>query len=154
VLARTLQSLRSSRLGSRRGGAKSALQIVAWWEARRVVFNACVGSAGVVSLVLLIAMALLSERLIGDSFVLPDPPGFMVIGIALYAIAANVAYTGGWVAELFVRRAWPTEAPSLATAAFSAGMVASVLLTLLIGFVFSLAIVVHLAFALISRPAN
>ena len=154
VLARTLNRLRSSRIGARREGVFSAIQVVAWWEARRLVFNACVGVAGVASLLFVSAVALLSEKLVGEPFGLPDPVGLVLLGVAAYALAANALYTGGWIVELIARRVRPTEAPMFGTAMFSLGLVASVLLTLLLGALLGLVGIGSLAFALFSRPVG
>ncbi|MFZ0818839.1 MAG: hypothetical protein WAM91_02135 [Candidatus Acidiferrales bacterium] len=53
-----------------------------------------------------------------------------MIGILLYGIGANICYTGGWIAELVVRRIWRTESDRFATLTFSLALVFSVLLTL------------------------
>jgi hypothetical protein len=53
----------------------------------------------------------------------------------LYGIAANIFYTGGWIAELVVRRVWPREANRFATLSFMGGLVFSILLTLAPGVV-------------------
>ncbi|MEO7193080.1 MAG: hypothetical protein ABI051_18695 [Vicinamibacterales bacterium] len=60
---------------------------------------------------------------------MPYPPLFAIFGIVLYAVMANVCYTGGWLAELVVRAAWPQQANRFATLTFSIGVVFSVLLT-------------------------
>lgn len=65
----------------------------------------------------------------GD-FHLPNPPLFALFGVILYAIAANVCFTGGWLTEIVVRKIWPREADRFATTSFSLGLIFSVLLTL------------------------
>ena len=48
----------------------------------------------------------------------------------VYGIAANLCFTGGWVAELFVKRLWPGRIAVFGEVAFFVGTVFSVLLTL------------------------
>jgi hypothetical protein len=52
------------------------------------------------------------------------------LGIIAYAIAANVCYTGGWVAELVLARRLPQNTGQFAVRAFKIGMKFSVGLTL------------------------
>jgi hypothetical protein len=58
-----------------------------------------------------------------------------LFAILLYGIAANLFFTGGWLAELVVRKIWPREADRFATLSFSLGLVFSVLLTVTPGIV-------------------
>ena len=128
---RLLQSIRSSAFVKRERELQSAAEIIWWWEARRLLFNAVVGATGIVTLVAIVAIGITYERLTGRPFGLPDPPIFAVFGVVLFSIAANVCYTGGWIAEWLIRRAWPQESNGLATIAFTLGMVLSVIVTLL-----------------------
>jgi hypothetical protein len=99
-------------------------QIILWWEKRRLHFNATLAVVGTISVVLMLACA-------GVANALPDPPIFMPLGIIAYAIMANICYTGGWIAELFVGT-WKTRADTAAFGlrAFRAGMKFSIYLTL------------------------
>ena len=65
-----------------------------------------------------------------SEFGLPDPPLFALIGVVIYGLLANVCFTGGWILELIVRKAWPQEADRFATLSLSLGVIFSVLLTL------------------------
>jgi len=56
---------------------------------------------------------------------------FAMLGVIAFGIMANVCYTGGWIAELLVRRTWPQESPQVATLSFTLGLVLAVLVTLL-----------------------
>ena len=104
--------------------------VIGWWETRRIPFNLIVGIAGIFSCIAACLVVFGSYFLgIGD-FDVPDPPLFAIFGIIFYAIAANVCFTGGWVAELAVRKFWPHEADRFATLSFSLGLIFSVLLTL------------------------
>ena len=53
-----------------------------------------------------------------------------MIGIAVYAISANLCFTAGWLIEPVVRKAWPQEVDRFATMSFCLGLILSVLLTL------------------------
>jgi hypothetical protein len=89
-----------------------------------------VGGAGIISCIVVGVIAAGSYFLFDSDFGMPDPPLFAIFGILLYGIAANVCFTGGWLAELIVRKAWPSQADRFSTLSFSFGLVFSVLLTL------------------------
>ncbi len=101
---------------------------IGWWEARRVPFNLIVGSAGILSCVVIGVIGLGSYFLFHGE--LPLPSGLSVLAIFLYGAIANLCFTGGWVAEILVRKLWPKEADRFATLSFSIGLAFSVLLTL------------------------
>jgi hypothetical protein len=88
-----------------------------------------VGSAGILTCVVIAIIALGSIFLFNSHFGVGNPV-FGLFAIIVYGILANVCFTGGWVAELIVRKAWPEEADRFATTSFSLGLVFSVLLTL------------------------
>jgi len=113
--------------------------VIGWWEARRIPFNLIVGIAGVLSCIVAGVVVLGSYFLGNGDFDLPDPPLFAVFGIILYAIAANVCFTGGWLTEIVVRKIWPREADRFAITSFSLGLIFSVLLTLTPGILLGIA---------------
>lgn len=134
-------------LFEREVGPRSAWRIVGWWEARRVAFNLIVGIAGLVTiatgtLALGIANAFLEKPLHR-----PDPPLFFFA--LIYAVAANLCYTGGWLAELVCRRMWPATRGDLAALWLRLGLVFSILVTLLPAF---LAVAFALHAILTHRP--
>ena len=98
---------------------------------RRPTFNLAVGTAGIVTCAVIVALGVAAESLVGVPFGLPDPPIVAVLGVILYGIMANVCYTAGWISELVIRRAWPAEAEAFATLSFSLGLVFSVILTVI-----------------------
>jgi len=53
-----------------------------------------------------------------------------LFGVIAYGIAANICYTGGWIAELLARRVWREEAKHFGKIAFVMGTIFSVILTL------------------------
>ena len=95
--------------------------IVLWWEGRRLLFNALVGGAG-----------LLTTALVGLlTVVIPHAPFFVEWRIAaLYGIMANVCYTAGWVVELWLRRFLGADHRVVGPALFRYGLIASLGLTL------------------------
>lgn len=102
---------------------KSPLQVIGWWERRRLVYNLSVGAVGVLSL----ASAL---------FVSPGPDStmrdFAFVGFSLvYALAANACYTLGWVADLALRKWLGVRAPDIAPVMLRYGFVFSLGITAL-----------------------
>ncbi len=127
--------LRPSTLCRRDAPISTARNTIGWWESRRIPFNLVVGSAGILSCIIIGIVGVGSEILLGSEFGFPNPPAFALIGILIYGIMANVCFTGGWIAELVVRKIWPREADRFASTSFSLGLVFSVLLTLTPGIV-------------------
>ena len=113
----------------------SSKDVIGWWETRRLSYNLIVGSTGIISCVIISIVGLGSYFLFDNDFGLPGSPLIAVFGILFYGIAANVFFTGGWLAELIVRKIWPSEADRFATLSFSLGLIFSVLLTLTPGIV-------------------
>ena len=108
----------------------SAREAIGWWEARRVPYNLIVGIAGIITCIVVAVISAAASILVGVEFGLPDPPMFALIGVFLYGIAANICFTGGWLAELIVRKISPKEADKFASWTLTLGVVFSVLLTL------------------------
>jgi hypothetical protein len=127
---RLLNRISASTLCQRETPVSSAWQAIGWWETRRVAFNLIVGSAGIVSSLVVGIVGLESYFLFDSDFGVPDPPLFAVVAVLIYGILANICYTGGWVAELAVRKAWPQQADRFGTLTLALGVVFSVLLTL------------------------
>lgn len=122
---------RQFRLFRRTRRPRNNWDVIVWWEARRIPYNAIVGTAGVVTGLLLLTNAFVAERVIGEPIGLPDPPLFAVIGAILYGVMANVCFTGGWIVELLRHRFRKQPADSFGEAAFTNGTIFAVLLTLL-----------------------
>ena len=132
VLAR----IKSLALFRRRRPATSVWGVIAWWESRRIAYNLIVGCAGIVTCILVGTLVFTSE-LLQRALARIDvgSPFFEIAFILIYAIAANIFYTLGWMAELFVRKLWPGESERFATATFALGIGLSVLLTLAPGII-------------------
>ena len=114
----------------------TAWQAIGWWEARRVAFNLVVGSAGLLSSLVVGVVGFGSYFLFDSEFGFPGEPLFAVMAVLIYAILANVCYTGGWIAELAIRKAWPAQADRFATLTLATGIVFSTLLSLAPGVLF------------------
>jgi hypothetical protein len=97
--------------------------IVRWWEQRRLHFNLYVGVIGIVSwLLVLVAGSATVKR--GADF---EEPLAMLFVPVLYAIAANIGYTGGWIVDTLAFQGGPR------VGLYKAGVVFSIVLTALPG---------------------
>lgn len=97
---------------------RGAWSVVAWWESRRLLFNAGVGGAGLVSLGV--------AAILGPVF-FPVP----IEAIVTYGLTANVCYTAGSVIDLGLRRVLGVRAPAVGQALFRYGFAFGVGLSLL-----------------------
>jgi hypothetical protein len=132
MIARLLRAIRSSGMVRRDLTRDTTWAIIGWWEARRIPFNLIVGATGALTSVAIVIMGLAYESLARmPVFFFPDPPLFIIVLVVLYAIAANVCYTGGWIMELLIRHTWPDESPGIGTLSFTLGVVFAVIITLL-----------------------
>ena len=133
MLIESIPRILKLRLFTRNEPPQSTWQVIAWWEARRIPYNLLVGAMGAISTAMCLVTAISCERFLGEPIGLPDPPFVAVLAVIIYAVMANVCYTGGWVAELIVGKVWPEERKSFGTISFTLGLVFSMLLTLLPG---------------------
>jgi hypothetical protein len=74
---------------------RAPIEAIKWWEIRRLPFNLGVLLAGVASLA---AWGWVNSQMVTDSQDVGEP-FLIVVGIPMYAIAANVFYTQGWLTE-------------------------------------------------------
>ena len=130
MIPNVINRLVSLPIFNRTESQQSSWNVIAWWESRRVFYNLIVGSTGVFTTVVCFVSALIGEHYIGIPIGLPDPPLLVILGIATYAIMANVCYTGGWIAELIARQFLGPQAAHFGKIAFFLGLCFSVLLTL------------------------
>jgi hypothetical protein len=121
-----LRTLDTSTLYLRPISPTTSLEVVGWWEARRPAFNLMVGVVGLVSC-MVIGAVILGAFFLFDVDLFPEPLSILLI--LVYGFMANVCYTGGWIAEIFVRRIWPQEGERLALATFKLGLQLSLILT-------------------------
>jgi len=108
-------------------GPKRPWDAVAWWEARRIVFNAAVLVAGIVTIIVI--------ELIGDHYAHPgedvEEPVAIIFGVIAYGIGADVAYTIGWISELLWSGGDTSRTEQVRPRVFTIGLLFSVGLTLL-----------------------
>lgn len=126
-----LSCLRISSLCRRDVPLAGSWQVIGWWEVRRIPYNLLVGSAGILSSSVFVLIGLIDYFFFHGEF--PAPTGLTILAVIFYAIIANVCFTGSWLSELVVRKAWPAEADRFATLSFSLGLAFSLLLTLIPG---------------------
>jgi hypothetical protein len=101
----------------------SAWSVIGWWERRRVVYNLTVGAAGLVTVATALILTLLTPG--------PKVFGPPLLGIPIYAIAANLFYSLGAPLDLLLRRRLREQAGPVAQALFRYGLAFAVGLTLL-----------------------
>lgn len=99
---------------------RSPLRVVHWWESRRPAYNLIVGAIGLGTLVYSNALALLVT---GDWLKMPWQL------VVAYGVAANLLYTGGWIAENVAERWLGRPVYGLGPALFRHGLVFSIGLT-------------------------
>ncbi len=99
--------------------------VIHWWESRRAAYNLSLFAIG--------AATLVAAVWIGDYLTKPgvdfEKPLGIFFGVPLYAIAANVCYTLGWIVELWVIGHNFEGHRAVAPRLFKAGFVFSCLLT-------------------------
>ncbi len=137
-----LRRIAASKYLRRDSSPTSVREIIYWWELRRVPFNLAVGIAGLITcaiwLVCLIILTTARPEIANypDSPLVPDGGVFAIVGIILYAIAANVCYTGGWIVEVVLFWLGKKGDMHFGPVAFALGTALSLLLTLLPAVVF------------------
>jgi hypothetical protein len=102
---------------------RSAWSVLSWWEARRPVFNLCVGAAGLMTLATLEFLSALPPHRV--DFGVPWRP------VVVYAVLANIGYTLGPIADLVLRRQLGERAPAVGPVLLRYGFAFSLGLTLL-----------------------
>jgi magnesium-transporting ATPase (P-type) len=132
---RLIERVLSWRLFSRRAEVARFRDILKWWELRRVPYNAIVGTAGVITCAVILAVAGIGSQKFNEPLGLPSP-FFAVMQVLLFGIAANVCFTGGWIVEWLVRRIWRERTGAFGEISFFLGVVFSILLALLPSVVF------------------
>ncbi len=106
---------------------RTIVGIVTWWESRRLLYNAIVGAAGLVTLTVIAIAALVAPDGNGPSGLGPRA----LLPILAYAALANVCYTLGPIIELTLERVWKDRLLPIGPALFRQGLAFSIGLTLL-----------------------
>ena len=104
---------------------RTPLEVVGWWESRRLAYNAAVGTTGLFTLAAVHLIAWLPPM----SAPIPWQPTVFIP--LVYGFMANVCYTGGWVAELWIRNTLGREMEPVGPTIFRYAFAFSIGLTLL-----------------------
>jgi len=105
---------------------QSAGQIVRWWEARRLHYNAIVFAS------ILLAWAITSRRVIEFDSPWRSAAGSIGMWVLLFMVPANLWYTFGWVVDLGLKRGLRMRWAGFAPWALGAGVVFSILFVVLL----------------------
>lgn len=108
-------------------------EIIAWWERRRLFYNFLLFGAAVISGLLCLISALVSEPILGVPIGMPESPFLALAMGVVFAFVANICYTGGWVIEVFLLKVSPGDIERFGTASFKLGVMLSVSLALMPG---------------------
>ena len=96
-------------------------KVIAWWENRRIAFNAVVGVYGLVCFIIFLVSIETSGALEpGEDAVEP-------LALIMIPIGLNVLYTLGWLVEALIRFTHPQLSPRFGPALLTAGIGLSVL---------------------------
>ena len=106
---------------------KGSWDAILWWEKRRIAFNLVVLVAGILSILI---VELIGSRLAkaGEDVVEPIA---ILMGVIVYAVAANLCYSLGWITELLWSGGNTSRTAELRPKVFRLGMILSIVLTLL-----------------------
>ncbi len=99
--------------------------VVRWWESRRAGYNLTLLAIGAAAVV---AVVWIGNYLTKPGVDFEEPLGIF-FGVPLYAIAANVCYTFGWIVELWVINQNFERHRIIAPRLFKAGFIFSCILT-------------------------
>ncbi len=99
--------------------------IWAWWERRRIAYNAWVGAAGTFTLVACTAISMLPPHPLG-----PPPLAVLWPLVAIFAVMANVCYTSGAVLETLAEKLWGRQVLPIGPSLYRMGLTFSVGLAL------------------------
>jgi hypothetical protein len=96
--------------------------VILWWELRRIAYNIAMLVCGLIGLTLFVLIDQLPPQL---PFEQRD---WEPLSVLVFAFLANVAYTGGWIAELTTRVLMRKTSNKFGPMAFSAGSLFSIIL--------------------------
>jgi hypothetical protein len=104
---------------------RSSLEVILWWEVRRIPYNLIVGMVGIVSLIFFFQFIHLAHGL------KPGEDAIEPMALIAAPFALNIAYTAGWAGELHLRLLWRIRSPAIGPALLILGLSFSLLLVLL-----------------------
>jgi hypothetical protein len=98
--------------------------IIKWWESRRLYYNAIIFAEILFILVLFTCLGLRRRAKFNP---IKMPAGGLSIAMLCLQLPANIWYTGGWIAEVFLRHLWPGMSPGFGPWALRLGIGFSIL---------------------------
>jgi len=108
---------------------KRPFDAVIWWEKRRALFNLALLPAGLAAV---IVIELVGDHIFPSGEDAIEPMGLVFFGL-VYAVAANLAYTVGWISELLWSGGDTAITEQRRSRVFRVGLIFSIVLTLLPG---------------------
>jgi hypothetical protein len=99
--------------------------IIAWWEIRRIPYNLIVGSVGLISLLLFFLFLSLAHE------VKPGEDAIEPMALLAAPFVINIAYTFGWVAELFLYFIWRQRSNVIGPVLYKLGLYFSLVVVML-----------------------
>ena len=103
---------------------RSAADVIAWWETRRLPFNVAIGATGLFTYAAVQLILLVPPR------PMPIPLAPSLVIALVYGVLANVCYTGGWMAELWLRKSLGRDTETVGPTLFRYGFAFSAGFTL------------------------
>jgi hypothetical protein len=101
---------------------RNSIDIIVWWEVRRILYNLIVGVWGAICLLIFIWSVNASGH------VAPGEDAIEPLILLFLPFAVNVCYTIGWPAEIVLRKLRPELGPTVGKLLFRAGSIFSLLL--------------------------
>lgn len=98
---------------------RNSIDIIVWWEVRRIPYNLVVGVWGAICLLIFIWSVNASGH------VAPGEDAIEPLLLPFLPIAVNICYTTGWPVEIVLRRLRSDLNPKLGEFLFRAGLVFS-----------------------------
>jgi hypothetical protein len=108
-----------------REGDRSTLEIIGWWEIRRIPYNLLILPIGLVSLIVFFVAILSTGHL------KPGEDAVEPLAVLAAPFAMNFFYTAGWLAEVSLKLLWRMTSPAIAPALLKLGLMGSFVVVLL-----------------------
>jgi hypothetical protein len=102
-------------------------EVIRWWELRRIPYNLVVGVVGLGSIAIFEVVASSMVRPGEDAV---EPP-VLLLGVIAYGLACNIAYTFGWIGEIYFFQHARDAGLVFRNRAFPAGLILSCLVPIL-----------------------
>lgn len=123
--------IRDSKLFRQSWDKPTSIQIILWWELRRVVYNLVMLFVGIILSFLVVAINIVAKIAFNGSCYIPAT----IFTIFFFALIANFFYTGGWFVQIFVRIFKKDWSRVFGEKAFAAGMLFSIIITIFLFFI-------------------